>query len=101
MGRKMLVALIVLGVLTIGMVNPPRAEANIEDGLKQGLIIAGATGGALILITLIAIFATRDDDEPDFLAEAPRRKDESRLRVGFQATRTCPIVGGNISLACW
>jgi len=100
MGRKMLVALIVLGVLTVGVVHPPRVQAGID--FEQGLIIAGATAGAVALIAFIAILASSDDDVPDFLADGPRRRIvDPGVRFGFQATRWCPPVGGNISLACW
>jgi hypothetical protein len=102
MGRKLIVALIVLGTLTAGLVHPPPARAAIDDSLKQSLIISGATVGALALITLIAIMASSDDDEPDFLAEAPRRDAEhGGIRFGLQPNRPCPRAGGNVSLVCW
>lgn len=101
LGRKTLVVLVVLALLAVGALAPPRAEAGVD--LEQSLIIAGATAGALALITFIAILASSDEDEPDFLTEAklPDRKDHPGIRFGFQATRSCPPVGGNISLACW
>lgn len=98
-GRKTLVALIVLGTLLFGAIHPPRARA---IDVEQSLIIAGASAGALALITFIAILGSSDDDEPDFLADVPRRRDrEAGVRFGLQATRSCPPVGGNINLACW
>lgn len=99
MGRKTFAALIAAGVLMIGAMHPPRAEA---IDIEESLIIAGASAGALALIAFIAILASSDDDEPDFLADAPRRRDrEPGMRFGLQATRHCPPAGGNISLACW
>jgi hypothetical protein len=100
MGRKSLVALVVLVMLAIGAVDPPRAQA---VDVEKTLIISGATAGALVLITFIAILASSDDDEPDFLSEMPRRRaaENRGMRFGFRATRSCPTVGGNISLACW
>jgi hypothetical protein len=81
-------------------VDPPPARAGFD--LEEGLIIAGATAGAVALIALIAILGSRDDDVPDFLTEPPKRRDlDPKVKIGFQATRDCPIVGGNISLACW
>jgi len=98
-GRRTLVALIVLGLLAVGVVSPQRAQA---IDLEQSLIIAGATAGAVALIALIAILATDEDDVPDFLTQAPRRRDwDPGVQFGFEATRRCPPVGGNISLACW
>jgi hypothetical protein len=102
MGRKMLAALIVLAVLALPPINPPPAEGAIDDDLKDGLIIGGAVTGALLVITFIAILGTRDDDEPDFLTEAPRRRaDDGRIRFGFHPNRPCPPAAGNVSLVCW
>jgi hypothetical protein len=100
MTRKTLVALIVLGMLLFGAIHPPRARAASFD--TTPLIISLSIAGALGLITFIAILASSDDDEPNFLAEMPRRRGEDPgVRFGFQATRSCPPASGNISLACW
>jgi hypothetical protein len=100
MTRKTLVALIVLGMLLFGAIHPPRARAASFD--TTPLIISLSIAGALGLITFIAILASSDDDEPQFLAEVPRPRDrEPGIHLGFQATRFCPPVGGNINLACW
>lgn len=99
-GSRMLVALIVLGMFVVGTANPPPAQA---VDVEKTLIISGATAGAIALIAFIAILGSSDDDVPDFLTEMPRRRssDDRRVHFGFQATRFCPVVGGNVSIACW
>ena len=99
MTRKTLVALIVLGMLLFGAIHPPRARAEFDT---TPLIISLSIAGALGVITLIAILASSDDDEPDFLAEAPRRDaDAGGIRFGLHPNRPCPPAGGNLSLVCW
>jgi hypothetical protein len=99
MRRMTAVALVALGMLLFAAIRPPRAEA---VDIEESLIIAGATAGAAALIAFIAILASDKDEEPDFLAEAPRRPDrDPGMRLGFRAVRFCPPDHGNISLACW
>jgi hypothetical protein len=99
-GKKSIVGLMVLAMLMVAAIRPPRAEAKFDT---TPLIISASVAGGLALIAFIAILLSSDDDEPDFLAEPSRRRapGDRRFHVGFPATRHCPVVGGNLSIACW
>jgi hypothetical protein len=96
----MLVGLIVLGLVAVEAAQPCPVHA---VDIEQSLIIAGASAGAIALVTFIAILASNDDDEPDFLTQATRRRapEDRSVRFGLASPRACPTVGGNVSIVCW
>jgi hypothetical protein len=96
----MLVGLIVLGLVAVEAAHPSPVHA---VDIEQSLIIAGASAGAIAVVTFIAILLSDDDDEPDFLRQAPRRRapEDGRVRFGLASPRSCPTVGGNVSIVCW
>ena len=97
LGRKLVVAVVVVAFLAVGFLQPRPAAAS---DLSTPVIIGAAAGGAVAVILLIAIiFARKEDRDMPFAERKARLPERSERKVGW--AQQCRPDGPNLTLLCW